>query len=116
MANPQEIAQLFVGGLDYQDWETVYVQHRWQQGWPNVPVHGDWKKMCRWIGLSFGSSRATPAPSSSAVSCAVTGIITNRQVAYTETEHGVQLSASASNGPRSSRASRWTRTRVISTT
>ena len=35
MPKPEEIAKLHVGGSSFQDWETVWVQHRWSEGWPS---------------------------------------------------------------------------------
>ena len=76
----------------YHDWESVYVQHRWQEGWPTfrfTAVEGgklpfDWAKLqfkpqdrCE---ILLGGQQA------------ISGIITQRQVSYAASEHGVQLS------------------------
>jgi prophage tail gpP-like protein len=91
MPNPQEVAELVVGSLVFQDWESVWVQHRWQQGWPtfrfastegSVPL--DYRK------LQF--KPGDPCEILLGGQLAVTGIITNRQVAYSSTEKGIQLS------------------------
>ena len=91
MPNPQEVAELIVGSLVFQDWESVWVQHRAQQNYPvfrftsteaDIPI--EWKKLQFKPGdhceILLGGQLA------------VTGMITNRQVAYTATEHGIQLS------------------------
>ena len=91
MPNPQEVAELILGSLVFQDWESVWVQHRWQQGWPtfrfastegSVPL--DYRK------LQF--KPGDPCEILLGGQLAVVGIITNRQVAYTATEKGIQLS------------------------
>jgi prophage tail gpP-like protein len=92
MPNPNEVALLRVAGVDYQDWETVYVQHRWMDGWPTfrfTATEGG-KLPFDWAKLQF-----KPGDSCTILlggQLGVTGIITQRQVAYASTEHGVQLS------------------------
>lgn len=87
-----EIATLIVNGLKFEDWESVWVQHRWGEGWPlfrftaaersDLPT--DWHKlqfkpgdMCQII---LGGRLA------------ISGIILQRQTAYDANMHGVQLS------------------------
>ena len=92
MPNPHEVAILRVGGVEFHDWESVYVQHRWQEGWPTfrftaaeaVDLPFDYRK------LQF--KPGDPCTIILGGQLAVTGIITQRQVGYTATEHGVQLS------------------------
>ncbi|MBT1509401.1 hypothetical protein KIP88_02705 [Bradyrhizobium sp. SRL28] len=91
MPNPQEVAQLILGSLVFEDWETVWVQHRWQQAWPMFKfssTEGDLPM--EWAKLQF--KPGDPCEIMLGGQLAVTGIITNRQVAYTSTEHGIQLS------------------------
>jgi prophage tail gpP-like protein len=91
MPNPQEIAELNVSGVAYQDWESVYVQHRWQQGWPTFRFTATEKEVPQlYTDLKF--KPGDPCTINLGGQLAVTGIITNRQVAYTATEHGIQLS------------------------
>jgi hypothetical protein len=35
MPKPEETAKLNVRGASFEDWETVWVQHRWSEGWPS---------------------------------------------------------------------------------
>jgi prophage tail gpP-like protein len=92
MPNWREVAQLIVGGIVYEDWESVYVQHRWQEGWPTfrfTATEGG-KLPFDWAKLQF-----KPGDSCTILlggQLGVTGIITQRQVAYAASEHGVQLS------------------------
>ena len=91
MPNWQEQAELVVGSLVFQDWESVYVQHRWQQAWPVfkfTSTEGDLPFDYRKLQFKPGD----PCEILLGGQLAVTGIITNRQVSYTATEHGIQLS------------------------
>jgi len=91
MPNPQEVAQLLLGSLVFEDWETVLVQHRWQQAWPTfkfASTEGSLPTDYRKLQFKPGD----PCTIQLGGQLAVTGIITNRQVAYTATEHGIQLS------------------------
>lgn len=92
MPNPAEVAKLEVEGMQFEDWDTVFVQHRWQDGWPlfrfscaeRAPQVTDWKLMkfkpgdrCTiWLGGIL----------------AITGIILQRQTTYDSKHHGVLLS------------------------
>jgi prophage tail gpP-like protein len=87
-----EIATLIVSGERFEDWESVWVQHRWSEGWPlfrftaaervNMPL--DWHKLQFKPGdkcqIILGGRLA------------ISGIILQRQVAYDANNHGVQLS------------------------
>jgi prophage tail gpP-like protein len=90
--NPHEIAQLQVGGVMFEDWQSVYVQHRWQEGWPTfrfTAAEGAEQP------FDYAKLQFKPGDSCEIIlggQLAVTGIITQRQVAYSATEHGVQLS------------------------
>jgi prophage tail gpP-like protein len=90
--NPAEVAELIVGNMKFHDWETVYVQHRWQEGWPTfrfTATEQD-KMPFDWAKLQFKPGDAVEILLGGQM--AVTGIITQRQVAYAANEHGVQLS------------------------
>ena len=92
MPNPHEVALLRVAGVDYQDWESVYVQHRWMDGWPTfrfTATEGG-KLPFDWAKLQFKPGDSCTIHLGGQLG--VTGIITQRQVAYAASEHGVQLS------------------------
>jgi len=92
MPNPHEVAQLIVSGQMFQDWESVYVQHRWQEGWPTfrfTAAEGA-KQPFEYAKLQFKPGDQCQIVLGNQL--AVTGIITQRQVGYAGTEHGVQLS------------------------
>ena len=88
-----EIAVIRVtGGADYQDWETVWVQIRWNERYDYcrftaaerredvVPFWRDWKLgPCDTVEVILAGQLA------------MTGTITERQVAYDVANHGVQL-------------------------
>jgi len=92
MPNPAEVAKLQVEGMAFEDWDTVFVQHRWQDGWPifrfscaeRAPLVDAWKLMKFKPGdrcsIELGGILA------------VTGIITQRQTTYDAKNHGVLLS------------------------
>jgi prophage tail gpP-like protein len=90
--NLHEVAQLQVGGVMFEDWETVYVQHRWQEGWPifRFSAAEGAEQPFDYAKLQF-----KPGDQCQIIlggQLAVTGIITQRQVSYSAAEHGVQLS------------------------
>jgi len=92
MPNWREVAQLIVGSTVYEDWESVYVQHRWKDGWPTfrfTATEGG-KLPFDWAKLQFKPGDVCTILLGGQLG--VTGIITQRQVAYAATEHGVQLS------------------------
>ena len=69
----------------------MYVQHRWQQAWPVfkfTSTEGDLPFDYRKLQFKPGD----PCEILLGGQLAVTGLITNRQVSYTATEHGIQLS------------------------
>lgn len=91
MPRPEEVAVLIVNGVEFRDWETVEVQHRWTEPYPV---------------FQFTCSEKQPAPKVQALLAfkpgdlctillagilAITGEITIRQVAYDARSHGVQL-------------------------
>lgn len=87
-----EIATLIVAGNKFEDWESVWVQHRWKEGYPlfrftaaerdNLPT--DWTKLQFKPGdkcqIILGGRLA------------ITGIILQRQTAYDANNHQVLLS------------------------
>jgi prophage tail gpP-like protein len=92
MPNPHEVAVLKVGSMVFHDWETVYVQHRWQGGWPTFRFSAaeGAEQPFDYAKLQFKPTDRCTILLGGAL--AVTGIITQRQVAYSAMEHGVQLS------------------------
>jgi len=90
--NVAEVAMLQVGGVEFHDWESVYVQHRWQEGWPTfrfTAAEGAEQP------FDYAKLQFKPGDDCTIIlggQLAVTGIITQRQVAYSAMEHGVQLS------------------------
>lgn len=90
--NPAEIAQLEVAGISFQDWESVWVQHRWQDGWPlfRFTAAENATMPVSWIQLQF-----KPGDSCTIMlggQLAITGYILTRQTAYDATNHTVELS------------------------
>jgi prophage tail gpP-like protein len=91
MSNGNEIAVLTVAGHDFQDWESVWVQCRYGEGWAEFrftaverdPMPGNWTKLQFKPGddctISLGGELA------------LTGVITVRQTAYDENSHQVML-------------------------
>ena len=53
--NPAEIAQLGVANTKFEDWETVWVQHRWSDGWPlfRFTAAENATMPLSWINLQF---------------------------------------------------------------
>jgi prophage tail gpP-like protein len=90
--NPAEIAKLAVAGAEFEDWESVWVQHRWSDGWPLFrftaaeysPVPDQWG------ALQF--KPGDPCTILLGGQLAITGIILTRQTAYDAANHVVELS------------------------
>lgn len=92
MPNPAEVAQLQVGGAIFEDWETVWVQHRWADGWPLFRFTASERAEMpeSWTSLQF-----KPGDSCQIIlggQLAITGIILTRQTAYDDSNHTVELS------------------------
>jgi prophage tail gpP-like protein len=92
-ANPDEIATLYVGGMYFSDWETVWCQHRWHDPYnyfrftcaERDPIEGEglWSKV-QW-------KPGDPCAIYLARRLALTGIILVRQIAAEANSHGVSL-------------------------
>src|SRR5262245_59772626 len=89
--NPDEIATLVVGGKRFDDWETVWIQHRFADSHPlfrftaveRDPIPEWWGK----LQFKPGDECAIYL----AGMLAITGVIIVRQVSYDGTNHGVML-------------------------
>ena len=90
--NPAEIAELQVRDQTFYDWETVWVQHRWAEGWPlfRFTAAENATMPTSWIKLQF--KPGDPCTITLGHQLAVTGIILTRQTAYDATNHQVELS------------------------
>jgi prophage tail gpP-like protein len=91
VSNGQEIATLIVEGLKFEDWESVYVQHRWGEAFAHFKFTaaereegGDWRAL-RFAPGQFCEIQLAGVPAIK------TGVITTRQVAYNAKQHMVQL-------------------------
>jgi prophage tail gpP-like protein len=93
MPKPEETAKLHVAGSSFEDWETVWVQHRWSEGWPSFRFTAAENNEARpklWQELKFkpGDSCWIELGGQMAFS----GTILKRQVAYDANSHAVELS------------------------
>jgi len=91
MPNPSEVATIEVNGVQFDDWESVWVQHRWTEGYPifrftcaeRDPLPQFWEKRQfepgSMVRIYLGGLLA------------VVGMILVRQVAYDARTHGVML-------------------------
>jgi prophage tail gpP-like protein len=89
--NPREIASILVGGIEYTAWETVWAQERWAEAFsffrfttaenPPLPeVYTDLKIIpCDRVTVLLGGVTA------------ISGWVTQRQVAYDADRHQVQI-------------------------
>lgn len=91
MPNPAEVAQLVVNGVKFEDWESVWVQHRWADGWPlfrfTASERADMPTL--WTALQFKPGDACTITLGGQL--AITGIILTRQTAYDANNHQVEL-------------------------
>jgi prophage tail gpP-like protein len=90
--NPDEVATLIVAGLNFQDWESVWVQHRWADAFPLFRFTAAERDPIPelWTTLQFKPGDECAIYLGSYLSIA--GIILQRQVAYDANSHAVQLS------------------------
>jgi prophage tail gpP-like protein len=87
----REVATLIVGNLVFEDWETVWIQHRYGD------AYAFFRFTCaerepypdRWIALRFKPD--DPCLILLAGQIAMNGVIVTRQVAYDARRHGVEL-------------------------
>jgi prophage tail gpP-like protein len=94
-----EIAELIVRGEIFDDWETVWVQHRWNEipifrftaaerdPVPEIPPGSGPQAI--WPKIQFRPGDSCTVRLGGQL--AVTGIIETRQIAYDENNHGVML-------------------------
>jgi prophage tail gpP-like protein len=97
MPNPQEIATLEVNGVQFQDWESVWVQMRANDpitlfrftAAERDPIFNIANTFPTWQKLQFKPGDNCTITLAGQLAC--TGIIEVRQVAYDANEHGVML-------------------------
>jgi prophage tail gpP-like protein len=92
MPNPAEVAELSVKDQVFQDWESVWVQHRWMEGWPVfrfTAAEGS-KLPQSWGALQFKPGDRCTIKLGGQL--AITGIILTRQTSYDANNHIVELS------------------------
>src|SRR5262245_16441075 len=91
MPNPAETAVLNVGGLTFDAWESVWVQHRWSDSFQafRFTAAEDDKMPENWTKAKFKPCDKCTITLGGQL--AITGHILSRQTAYNETSHSVQL-------------------------
>jgi prophage tail gpP-like protein len=89
--NPDEIARLAVEGFYFEDWESVWVQHRYGEPFAFFQFTAAEKEPYpnRWQAMRFYPDDHVIITLGGIL--AMNGIITIRQVAYDKKSHGVQL-------------------------
>jgi len=91
--NPFEIAEIRTKVGNFKDWESVWVQHRWADGWALFRfTAAEFSPMpITWSGLKFlpGDTVDIYLGGQPAL---LNGLIVDRQVAYDATSHAVELS------------------------
>jgi prophage tail gpP-like protein len=89
---PEETATILVqGGEKFDDWESVFIQHRWTEAWPifrftaaeRDPIPDLWTKLQFKPGDMVAIRLGTVL--------AITGVILTRQTSYDANNHGVML-------------------------
>jgi prophage tail gpP-like protein len=89
--NPDEIAKLIVGGGEFTDWQTVWVQHRWADAFSLFRfTAAERGPPDNWQLLQF--KPCDPCTITLAGKQAIKGHILTRQTAYDKSNHVVQLS------------------------
>jgi hypothetical protein len=92
-ANPDEVATIVAAGHRFEDWESVFVQHRWADAFPwfrftsaereNDPPSFDWH--------TLRLKPPDPVMIYLGGQLAMNGLIMSRQTAYEGKSHAVQL-------------------------
>jgi prophage tail gpP-like protein len=92
MPKSSEVAQLVVAGTTFEDWETVWVQHRWADGWPLFRFTAAERAPLPtlWTSLQFKPGDLCTILLGGQL--AITGVVLERQTAYDAGNHSVQLS------------------------
>lgn len=90
--NPAEVAELQVNDVVSYDWKSVWIQHRWSDGWPLFRFTSaelvDMPTI--WTALQFKPGDTCTITLGGQL--AITGIILTRQTAYDAHNHEVELS------------------------
>ena len=90
MPNRQEIATIEVNGRRFEDWETVWVQHRWTEAYPLFRFTcAERGPPSEWQLLQFKPGDECAIYLGGLL--AITGVILVRQVAYDANSHAVML-------------------------
>lgn len=91
MPKPSEVAVLIVGGFRFQDWETVWVQHRYGEPFSLFRFTCAEREPLpdRWQSLRFKPGDRCLIELGGKL--AMNGYIITRQIAYEANHHGVQL-------------------------
>ena len=91
MPKKREVATLIVGNLVFEDWESVWVQHRYGDAYAYFRFTAAEREPYpdRWIALRFKPD--DPCLILLAGQVAMNGVIVTRQVAYDARRHGVEL-------------------------
>src|SRR6516162_8407115 len=89
--DPEEVATIVVGGARYDDWETVYVQLRWQDWYPTFQFTAAERdpNPPLWDRIQF--EPPDPVAVYLGGQLAITGNIMRRQTAYDKGNHAVQI-------------------------
>jgi prophage tail gpP-like protein len=101
MPKPEEVATLNVNNKKFEDWETVWVQVRWHEGFSyfrfTAAERDDLYQFARQAPLNLPLWQKLQVKPGDACTIAlagktvITGFVETRQVAYNATSHGVQL-------------------------
>jgi prophage tail gpP-like protein len=89
-----ELATLRVGNAEFVDWETVYVQTRWQHSWDYLrftAAERNDDKVAQWPKLQIKPCDVVECDLAGML--VMTGVVVERQVAVDAQNHGVQLLA-----------------------
>jgi len=92
MPKASEVAKLIVAGRSFEDWDTVWVQHRWMDGWPHFRFSCAERAPLPTIWALMQFKPGDPCTIFLGGQLAVTGIILQRQTAYDARSHQVLLS------------------------
>ena len=92
MPKSEEVAKLAVANVEFEDWDTVWVQHRWMDPWPlfrfSCAERAD--QTTNWALMKF--KPGDPCTIILGGQLAMTGVILARQTTYDATTHTVLLS------------------------
>jgi prophage tail gpP-like protein len=96
---PYEQATLIVQGINFKDWESVFVQLRWNDPWSHFRFQSVERDIPSGLFTKLQFMPGTPVLVSLGDVNVLMGFIETRQVAYDAAQHGIELQGKSHTAP-----------------